>query len=104
MVLLRSLAAAGARLRHHGDFDWGGITIGNFLHRRLPIEPWRFDREAYLRAVAMHPHAVPLTGTPTEASWDARLAAAMREAGRRIEEELVASDLLETLRPSPRDV
>jgi uncharacterized protein (TIGR02679 family) len=104
MVLLRSLAAAGARLRHHGDFDWGGITIGNFLHRRLPIEPWRFDRDAYRRAVAAHPHAAPLTGTPTEASWDAGLAAAMREAGRRIEEELVASDLLETLRPSPPDV
>jgi uncharacterized protein (TIGR02679 family) len=27
MVLLRSLAAAGVRLRHHGDFDWGGLTI-----------------------------------------------------------------------------
>jgi uncharacterized protein (TIGR02679 family) len=97
MVLLRSLAAAGARLRHHGDFDWSGLTIGNLLHRRLPIEPWEFDRDAYLRAAAAHPHAAPLTGTPTEASWDPGLADAMREAGRRIEEELVASALLETL-------
>jgi uncharacterized protein (TIGR02679 family) len=97
MVLLRSLAAAGVRLRHHGDFDWGGLTIGNVLHRRLPVEPWEFDRGAYLRAVATHPHAAPLTGTPTEASWDSGLANAMREAGRRIEEELVASVLLETL-------
>ena len=38
MVLLRSLAAGGVRLRHHGDFDWAGLTIGNLLHRRLPIE------------------------------------------------------------------
>jgi len=98
MVLLRSLAAAGGRLRHHGDFDWGGLTIGNLLHRRLPVEPWEFDRDAYLRAVATHPHSAPLTGTPTEASWDAGLADAMHEAGRRIEEELVAGDLVDSLR------
>lgn len=94
MVLLRSLAASDVRLRHHGDFDWGGLTIGNLLHRRLSVEPWEFDRDAYLRAVATHPRAAPLTGTPTEASWDAGLADAMREAGRRIEEELVTGVLL----------
>lgn len=97
MVLLRSLAAAGVRLRHHGDFDWGGLAIGNFLHRRLPVEPWQFDRNSYLRAVSAHPHAAPLSGSPTSASWDAGLAGAMRETGRRIEEELVAGDLLATL-------
>lgn len=88
----------GVRLRHHGDFDWGGLRIGNVLHRRLPVEPWRYDREAYLRAVAMHPHAAPLTGSPTSASWDHELAESMRDAGRRIEEELVVTDLLETFR------
>ena len=99
MVLLRSLAAAGVPLRHHGDFDWPGLTIGNLLHRRLPVEPLQFDRDAYLRAVAAHPHAAPLTGSPTSASWDSGLAEAMREAGRRIDEELVAGDLLEAVRP-----
>ena len=73
MVLLRSLAGASVRLRHHGDFDWGGLTIGNLLHRRLAVEPWHFDRAAYVRAVAAHPHTASLTGTPTTASWDARL-------------------------------
>jgi uncharacterized protein (TIGR02679 family) len=97
MVLLRSLAAAGVRLRHHGDFDWGGLTIGNVLHRRLPIEPWYFDRAAYLRAVSTHLHTAALTGSSTSASWDPGLAQAMSETGRRIEEELVASELLETL-------
>ncbi len=97
MVLLRSLAAGGVRLCHHGDFDWGGLTIGNLLHRRLPIEPWHFDRDAYLRAVAAHPHAARLIGSPTPANWDSGLMDAMRERGRRIEEELVANDLLETL-------
>ncbi|HWE12172.1 MAG TPA: TIGR02679 family protein [Solirubrobacteraceae bacterium] len=94
MLLLRSLAAAGVRLFHHGDFDWGGLTIGNLLHRRLPVEAWQFDRDAYRRAVAAHPHAAPLTGSATTASWDPTLAYAMREAGRRIEEELVADELL----------
>jgi uncharacterized protein (TIGR02679 family) len=94
MVLLRSLSAAGVRLLHHGDFDWGGLTIANLLHRRLRVEPWHFDRDAYLRAVAAHPHAAPLTGSPTVASWDPALADAMHGAGRRIEEELVADELL----------
>ena len=98
MVLLHSLAAAGARLRHHGDFDWGGLTIGNFLHGRLPVESWEFDRDAYLRAVAIHPHAAPLSGSPVEACWDPRLAESMLDAGRQIEEELVADELLEPLR------
>lgn len=96
MVLLRSLAGAGVCLRHHGDFDWGGLRIGNFLHRRLPVEPWRFDRDAYLRAVVAHPHAAPLTGAPVDACWDPSLSGVMRECGRRIEEELVVDDLLET--------
>ena len=97
MMLLRSLTAAGVRLRHHGDFDWGGLTIGNFLHRRVHLEPWQFDRAAYLRAVALYPHAAALKGSPVEASWDPKLTQAMRETGRQIEEELVAGDLLEML-------
>ena len=97
MVLLRSLAAAGFRLRHHADFDWAGLTIGNLVHRRLPVEPWQFGRDAYLRAVAAHRQAGPLTGSPTSASWDPGLEEAMRDAARRIEEELVAATLMEEL-------
>lgn len=97
MMLLRSLTAAGVRLRHHGDFDWGGLTIGNLLHRRVPVEPWQFDRAAYLRAVALYPHAAALRGSPVEARWDPKLTQAMRETGRQIEEELVVGDLLEML-------
>ena len=97
MVLLRALAAAGVELRHHGDFDWTGIAIGNLLRRRLPIEPWQFDREAYLHAVRNHPHTAPLTGAPVAPSWDPELLCAMRTAGHQVEEELVAHELLELL-------
>jgi uncharacterized protein (TIGR02679 family) len=97
MLLLRSLAGAGARLLHHGDFDWSGLMIGNLLHRRLPVEPCQFDGDAYRRAVKAHPHAAALRGSSTEASWDPTLADTMRGAGRRIEEELVADELLVAL-------
>jgi uncharacterized protein (TIGR02679 family) len=97
MLLLRSLVDAGAELLHHGDFDWGGVRIGNVLHRRLPIVAWQFDRDAYLRAVAACRNASSLAGEPVVASWDPHLGYAMGCEGRRIEEELVADDLLRVL-------
>jgi uncharacterized protein (TIGR02679 family) len=97
MVLLRSLAAAGVKLRHHGDFDWPGITIGNLLQRRLPVEPWRFGAEAYRDAALAHAHTAPLVGAPVVATWDQELTEMMAVTGRQIEEELVAQDLLDGL-------
>jgi len=96
MVLLRSLVPAGAQLVHHGDFDWGGLRIGNVLRGRLPIEPWRFDTVAYQRAVERTP-GPPLRGPEAPASWDPRLAAAMLRVGRAVEEESVLDDLLADL-------
>jgi uncharacterized protein (TIGR02679 family) len=96
MTLLRGLATAGAHLLHHGDFDWGGIRIGNVLHARLPVSPWRFDVAAYERAVAVHP-GPRLRGAPVGAAWDPELAAAMQRAGRVVEEEAVVDELLDVL-------
>ncbi len=97
MLLLRSLVTAGAQLRHHGDFDWGGVRIGNVLHARLPVVPWQFDRDAYVRALEAHRSSSPLAGYSVEACWDPALSGEMRLAGRRIEEELVADELLAAL-------
>jgi uncharacterized protein (TIGR02679 family) len=96
MVLLRALVAAGAQLSHHGDFDWGGIRIGNVLHARLPLEPWRFDAEAYARA-ASHRVGPALRGVPVSARWDAELAPLMQRHGHGVEEELIADELLADL-------
>ena len=96
MCLLRRLAAGGARLRYHGDFDWGGLRIGNLLFARLPLVPWRFDSDAY-RAAASPKARRDLTGQPVEACWDSSLAAAMRELGRGVEEERVVDDLIADL-------
>jgi uncharacterized protein (TIGR02679 family) len=95
MVLLRSLAAAGVRLGHHGDFDWPGITIANLLHRRLPVEPWQFSADAYRDAARTFGHTAKLTGEPVLASWDPALTAVMTATGRQIEEELVAPLMLD---------
>lgn len=97
MLLLRALAAAGAQLTHHGDFDWGGVRIANVLHARLPLVPWRFDTEAYLRAADTVISPQPLVGAPAPASWDPRLGETMRRVGQRIEEELVLEELLADL-------
>jgi uncharacterized protein (TIGR02679 family) len=97
MLLLRALRASGARLVHHGDFDWGGIRIGNVLHRRLPVEPWQFDTDAYLRAADVVAPRQALVGAPVHASWDPRLSETMRCAGLRIEEELVLDSMLADL-------
>jgi uncharacterized protein (TIGR02679 family) len=97
MLLLRGLAAAGARLTHHGDFDWGGVRIANVLHARLPVVPWRFDTEAYLCAADTVTSPQPLVGAPAPASWDPHLGETMRRVGQRIEEELVFEELLADL-------
>lgn len=96
MALLRAAVAAGARLRYHGDFDWGGLRIGNVLFGRLPIGPWRYDTASYHAAVTLGPGRT-LTGVPVDASWDAELGEAMRREGHAVEEERVLDDLVADL-------
>lgn len=102
MRLLEAITARGARLRYHGDFDWGGLTIANRVQRRLGFVPWRFDAAAYREAVA-HLEATggtrrPLRGRPVAAVWDKALAPEMRRNGVRVEEESVLEQLLADLR------
>ncbi|HWO65868.1 MAG TPA: TIGR02679 family protein [Umezawaea sp.] len=94
MHLLRLLVASGAALHYHGDFDWGGLRIGNVLHERIPFTPWRFDTAAYLAAGDL---GRPLAGPPVPARWDPDLAGTMHRVGRRVEEELVLDTLLDDL-------
>ena len=96
LLLLRALADTGAELRHHGDFDWGGIRIANVLFDRLPVRPWRFDAATYRTVAAAHPGAT-LTGAPVDANWDPELTTTMIERGRKVEEELVLDQLVEDL-------
>ena len=91
--LLRLLSAAGARLRYHGDFDWGGVRIAGGLFRKFTMTPWRYDTAAYQAAVTAG-FGRQLTGSPVDAPWDPQLASAMRAHNVRIDEELVLADLV----------
>jgi uncharacterized protein (TIGR02679 family) len=97
-VLLDYLAAAGAALRYHGDFDWPGLTIANLLVGGYGCSPWRFSTGDYLDALARLAPVVaelPLLGDGrVEASWDPSLTAEMGNADRAVHEELVLEDLL----------
>lgn len=101
-ALLRQLATCGARLRYHGDFDWAGLAIGNFIARTFGTAPWAFGAADYLSACAgisreRNPHT-PLSGERIEAIWDDGLAGEMAERGIAVHEEALADTLLKDLR------
>jgi uncharacterized protein (TIGR02679 family) len=96
-VLLGLLAAAGARLAYHGDFDWAGISIANVVVRRHGAVPWRFSSADYRAARGGR----SLHGDPVAAAWDAELQAAMIERGRAVHEEEVLDLLLGDLARRP---
>jgi uncharacterized protein (TIGR02679 family) len=97
-VILQQLVAAGGRLRYHGDFDWAGIRIGNYVMRECGARPWRFDAAAYLATVAQAPRpGLALAGFEAKASWDEGLTIAMQEHQLSTAEESLADVLLEDL-------
>lgn len=97
LALLRDLVVQGARLLHHGDFDWGGIRIATALGRSVPWRPWRYTAAHYRAAVSRVADAPNLTGPPAATPWDPALAGALAERGVRVEEEAVLDDLLADL-------
>lgn len=97
-TLLAQLAAAGARLRYHGDFDWPGLAIGNVVMNAFGAEPWLFAAGDYRRAVrASAPSSRRLDAHARDAVWDAELKQAMLASGIAIDEEAVAMELLQDL-------
>ena len=93
--LLGLLVADGAQVNYHGDFDWGGVRIGNALGERIPWRPWRFDTAAYEAAAVT---GGELAGRPVAAVWDPDLRPALERRSVRIEEELVLPALINDLR------
>jgi len=97
-AVLSQLREAGARLHYHGDFDWPGISIANFVMQTWKAAPWRMSTLDYEKAAA--PAASPdghLTGRPVAANWDEHLADAMQRRGRAVAEEAVVDALLQDL-------
>lgn len=94
-TLLRQLAACGAQLHYHGDFDWPGLQIGNFVMREFGALPWRYGSEDY--------DAAPAIGRALEddkavvASWASELSQVMAKRGVAVHEEAVDAGLLTDL-------
>jgi uncharacterized protein (TIGR02679 family) len=98
-LLLRSFGERGVEVRYHGDFDWGGLEIGNAV-MRLGGRPWRFGSRDYREAVVAA-GADGLRGRPVTATWDHELSVVMRETGMSIVEEAVLDDLRADLAVGP---
>jgi uncharacterized protein (TIGR02679 family) len=101
-TILKQLKASGADLRYHGDYDWPGISIANNVIAKYDAVPWHFSAADYVAATESTPQlAVPLSGRPVVASWDADLTAAMTKIGIKIEEEAIAARILDLLGEEP---
>jgi uncharacterized protein (TIGR02679 family) len=94
-ALLRQLREAGTLLLYHGDFDWPGIAIANFVIRSFGAAPWRFSAADYRACITGN--EPPLLGRRVEASWDPQLAATMAESGKGLHEESVIEPLMTEL-------
>jgi uncharacterized protein (TIGR02679 family) len=103
-ALLERLAAAGATVCYHGDFDAKGIEIYGLLRRRFGVVPWRYDSSSYRQVVAHHEDRTrALRGELRDTSRDAaRLVQAVRERGRELHEEVVLDELLADLEAAGR--
>ena len=99
-ALLGQLRACGATLRHHGDFDWDGLAIHQALVRDAGVVAWRYDADAYDRAVS--DSGVPLRRLMSRRrTVSGTLADALARSGCLVPEELVLGGLLEDLCRSP---
>ncbi|MDI2125102.1 TIGR02679 family protein [Yinghuangia seranimata] len=102
-VLLARLAAGGALLRYHGDFDWPGVALAHRVFTRHGADPWRMHAADYEAGVAAAQAAATplerLVGEPVPTPWDTELGPAMCGIGLKVEEEtvldLLVSDLLD---------
>ena len=99
-TILKQLKEAGADLRYHGDYDWPGISIANYVIAKYGAVPWHFSAADYVAAAKSAPQlTIPLSGRPVIASWDADLTAAMTKTGIKIEEEAIAERIIDLLVP-----
>jgi uncharacterized protein (TIGR02679 family) len=97
--LLSQVSAAGATILYHGDFDWAGIVIGNYVMREFDALPWRFGATEYILAAASAARPGLILEEPqVVASWDEGLVPAMQKHGISIAEEAVAKLLVDDLR------
>ncbi|MFF4509347.1 TIGR02679 family protein [Streptomyces sp. NPDC001401] len=101
VLLLRQLAAAGAPLHYHGDFDGEGLRIAAHVLAATGASAWRMSAADY-RSAHRHSPTGPPPGRLTDAPWDPDLAPALHQCGTAVLEEHMADVLLADLEPFAR--
>lgn len=92
--LLGLLSEQDTSIHYHGDFDWGGIRIGNFVHRLCGgFVPWQYNAVDYLAIEG----GFDLAREDTDALWDTELCTRMRERAVGVHEEMILDRLLADL-------
>ena len=94
VTLIRQLAADGAMVRQHADFDPAGLGITQWLTERAGTTPWRMTCGDYERAVDRGSGHAALNGPVPATPWDPDLHAAMSARGAVIDEESLRTSLL----------
>lgn len=101
--LAELITSSGGILRYHGDFDWPGIAMTNFLIARHHAVPWRMSVADYVGVITAEPGRIgdsgriALKGTPQPTPWDPALADLMARHGHAVYEEAVADSLIADL-------
>lgn len=91
-LLLEQLAAAGATIDTHADFDEAGLGItAKFVE--VGYRPWQMTGETYLSHLELAGAARELGMVPAT-PWDPRLAAAFTQYRQPIYEELLIDEIL----------
>ncbi len=96
-LLVAQLAASGARLRYHGDFDSAGLAICARM-ACAGCTPWRMDADDYRAALAVADSEgviLPVDPRPAPATpWDPALQAAFDHDRRIVHEERLLAEVL----------
>lgn len=96
VTLLRRLAAGGATILQHADFDAVGLAITGWLAERAGTTPWRMSAADYRAAAAEVEEGQDLLALPPT-PWDPHLAVAMAALGRPVYEERLRAALLDAM-------
>ena len=98
LAALVRMGERGYRLHVRGDFDSFGLEhVGTLLATIPGAVPWRMGAADYLEAVASGAGPALSEKFPLDASWDTRLACAMKERGLAGNEEALLEVLLDDL-------
>lgn len=98
VALIRQLAADGATVRQHADFDPAGLAITQWLAERAGTTPWRMTCADYTRAMEVVRARVPLQAPLPATPWDPSLRDEMLTHGAVVYEEAVRVELLAAAR------